>query len=77
MARTLCSARDAPRDHNAPEGALEKALAEPSIVSRFADLGTVLFPTGRRGPDEARDQLRSEVAKWERVIREAGLRAQQ
>ena len=36
-------------------GALEKALAEPSIVARFADLGTVLFPAGRRGPDAARD----------------------
>jgi tripartite-type tricarboxylate transporter receptor subunit TctC len=58
-------------------GALEKALAEPSIVARFADLGTVLFPAGRRGPDTARDHLRSEVAKWERVIREAGLRPQQ
>jgi tripartite-type tricarboxylate transporter receptor subunit TctC len=58
-------------------GALEKALAEPSIVARFADLGTVLFPAGRRGPDAARDHLRSEVVKWERVIREAGLRPQQ
>ena len=58
-------------------GALEKALAEPSIAARFADLGTVIFPANRRGPEATRDQLRSEVAKWERVIRAAGLRPQQ
>jgi tripartite-type tricarboxylate transporter receptor subunit TctC len=57
--------------------ALEKALAEPAIVARFADLGTVLFPPGRRGPSETRTHLRNEVAKWERVIREAGVRPQQ
>ena len=57
--------------------ALEKALAEPAIVARFADLGTVLFPAGRRGPAETREHLRNEVAKWDRVIREAGVRPQQ
>ena len=57
--------------------ALEKALAEPSVVARFADLGTVLFPADRRGPDATRDQLRNEVEKWERVIRESGFRPQQ
>jgi hypothetical protein len=46
-------------------------------LAASASRGTVLFPAGRRGPDAARDQLRSEVAKWERVIREAGLPAQQ
>jgi tripartite-type tricarboxylate transporter receptor subunit TctC len=56
--------------------ALEKALAEPSIVARFSDLGTVLFPAGRRGPAQTGEYLRREVEKWERVIREAGVRPQ-
>jgi tripartite-type tricarboxylate transporter receptor subunit TctC len=57
--------------------ALEKALGEPSIVARFADLGTVLFPADRRGPAETRAYLRREVEKWERVVHEAGVKPQQ
>ena len=56
--------------------ALEKALNEGSIIDRFADLGTVPFPAGRRGPSETGAQLRNEVEKWGRVIREAGFKAQ-
>ena len=57
--------------------ALEKALGDPTIVARLADLGTVVFPADRRGPEHAREQLRREVEKWQRVIREAGLKPQQ
>ena len=56
--------------------ALERALGEPQVTSRFADLGTVLFQAGRRGPGEASAQLRNEVEKWGRLIREAGLKPQ-
>lgn len=56
--------------------ALEKALSEQSIVDRFADLGTVTFPEGRRGSREAGAQLRTEVEKWSRLIREAGFKPQ-
>ena len=37
---------------NKLNAALETALSDKSIVARFADLGTVLFPAGRRGPSE-------------------------
>jgi tripartite-type tricarboxylate transporter receptor subunit TctC len=53
--------------------ALEKALADPAIIERFADLGTVPFPVGRRGPRETGDQLRREVGKWRRVVRDSGV----
>jgi hypothetical protein len=50
-------------------------LSEQSIVDRFADLGTVPFPAGRRGPNETSAQLKNEIEKWSRVIRQAGLKA--
>jgi tripartite-type tricarboxylate transporter receptor subunit TctC len=53
--------------------ALEVALKDPQILARFADLGTVAFAEGQRGPAAARAQLEAEVAKWARVIREAGI----
>jgi tripartite-type tricarboxylate transporter receptor subunit TctC len=55
--------------------ALEVALKDPQVLARFADLGTVPFAEGKRGPAEARAQLEAEVAKWARVIREAGVTA--
>ncbi|QCI66644.1 tripartite tricarboxylate transporter substrate-binding protein [Phreatobacter stygius] len=55
--------------------ALEKALQDPLILARFDELGTLAYPPGRRGPAEARAQLEREVAKWGRLIREAGISA--
>lgn len=52
--------------------ALEVALKEPTVLQRFADLGTTAFPAGQRGPAEARARLESEVAKWRKVIQESG-----
>ena len=56
--------------------ALEKALSEQAVIDRFADLGTVRFQAGRRGPGEAGAQLRNEVEKWGALIRDAGLKPQ-
>ncbi|MBL8568616.1 MAG: tripartite tricarboxylate transporter substrate binding protein BugD [Phreatobacter sp.] len=53
--------------------ALEVALKDPTVLARFADLGTTAYPAGRRGPAEARAQLEREVEKWRRVITEAGV----
>lgn len=54
--------------------ALEKALSEKTIIDRFADLGTLPFPAGRRGPGENDALLKSEVEKWARLIQEAGVK---
>ncbi|MBN8942590.1 MAG: tripartite tricarboxylate transporter substrate binding protein BugD [Rhizobiales bacterium] len=77
---TIWHAVYAPRGTPAPvlarlNAALEVALKDPQILARFADLGTTAYPEGRRGPAEARAQLEAEVAKWGRVIREAGVTA--
>jgi tripartite-type tricarboxylate transporter receptor subunit TctC len=53
--------------------ALEKALRDEAIVKRFADLGSLTFPDGKRGAPEAKAMLRSEVEKWSRVIKNAGV----
>ena len=56
-------------------GALEKALADPKVLARFADFGTVLFPANARGPAVNDARLKSEVALWGKVIKEAGAQA--
>jgi tripartite-type tricarboxylate transporter receptor subunit TctC len=56
-------------------GALEKALADPKVLARFADFGTILFPANARGPAANDARLQSEVALWGKVIKESGLQA--
>ena len=56
-------------------GALEKALADPIIIKRFAELGSSMFPEGKRGAPEATAMLPSEVEKWAKVIKSAGVSA--
>lgn len=52
--------------------ALEKALADPKIVARFADFGTTLFPAGKRGPEATNAKLKSETELWAKTIKAAG-----
>ncbi|MCZ8313668.1 tripartite tricarboxylate transporter substrate-binding protein [Phreatobacter sp.] len=74
---TVWHALYAPRGTPAPvvqrlSAALETALKDPTVLARFADLGTTAYPAGQRGPAEARAKLESEVAKWRQVIAESG-----
>jgi tripartite-type tricarboxylate transporter receptor subunit TctC len=55
--------------------ALEMALKDESIIKRFTELGSPTFPAGKRGPLEAKAMLKSEVEKWSRVIKTAGVSA--
>ena len=55
--------------------AMERALKDETIVKRFRDLGSLTFPEGKRGAPEAKAMLRSEVEKWARVIKNAGVSA--
>jgi tripartite-type tricarboxylate transporter receptor subunit TctC len=48
-------------------------LAQPAMKERLADLG--YEPVGNR-PDEFAAQIRTEIAKWAKVIRSAGIQAQ-
>lgn len=50
--------------------AVLRIVTEPEVVDRFAKLGAVTRPTR---PDEFGRYLRAEIAKWGKVIEEAGV----
>ena len=50
-----------------------KIIALPDIMEKMATLG---FEAVGNTPDEAAAQFRTEGAKWAKVIREAGIKAQ-
>ena len=55
--------------------ALEVALKDQTIIARFAELASPMYPKGRRGAPEAKAMLKSEVAKWAKLIKSAGISA--
>ncbi len=57
-------------------GALQAALADATIQSRFSELGTVLFPADRRSPEALGAHLKSELARWNEAISKAGVKAE-
>ena len=50
-----------------------KALAKPEVVARFATLGTDVAPMN---PAQLEAFIRSEIAKWARMAKEAGIQPQ-
>ncbi len=54
-------------------GAARQALAAPETRQRLADLG---MTTGTSSPQELDAYIRSEIAKWSKVIKDAGIQAQ-
>jgi tripartite-type tricarboxylate transporter receptor subunit TctC len=50
--------------------ALQKILADPTIVERFADTGTDTFYSG---PADFGDYVKTELVKWTAVAKEAGI----
>ena len=52
---------------------LRATLAEPELMQRYAELGLEPLPST---PDELARQLRAEIDKWGRVIRDAGIEQQ-
>jgi tripartite-type tricarboxylate transporter receptor subunit TctC len=47
-----------------------KALAKPELAARFASLGTDVAPMN---PEQLGAFIRSEIAKWARLTKEAGI----
>jgi tripartite-type tricarboxylate transporter receptor subunit TctC len=48
-------------------------LAEPEIRGRYATLG--IEPVGN-GPEEFTQQIRADLARWEKVVRQANIRVE-
>ena len=53
--------------------ATAKALAKPDVVAKFSALGTDVAPMD---PLQLEAFIKSEIAKWTRMAREAGLQPQ-
>ncbi|WP_020185408.1 tripartite tricarboxylate transporter substrate binding protein BugD [Methylopila sp. 73B] len=54
---------------------LQKALKDPNVVKRFADLGTVPSSEADATPEALKAKLTSEIARWAPVIKAAGVYA--
>ena len=55
--------------------ALRAALKDPNVAARFAELGVQIVPESKQTPAGLRDWLKSEIDKWQPVIRKAGVYA--
>lgn len=55
--------------------ALQAALVDPTVVSRFAELSMTPVSRDRATPEALDAFLKAEVAKWAPIIKEAGVRA--
>ena len=53
-------------------GALQQALRDPLVKTRFAELGTEPVPLERARPEALRAHLRAEIEKWAPIIKAAG-----
>lgn len=54
--------------------ALQAALKDPKVIERFASLGTVPVSQDLATPEALQKQLAAEVAKWDVVIKAAGVK---
>ncbi|OAF04701.1 hypothetical protein AYJ54_23860 [Bradyrhizobium centrolobii] len=57
-------------------GALQAALKDPALISRFAELSMTPVETGRATPEALEAFLKAEVLKWGRIIKAAGIEPQ-
>jgi tripartite-type tricarboxylate transporter receptor subunit TctC len=57
-------------------GAAVKALAEPAVRSRLAELGYEAFPRERQTPEALAALQKADAEKWWPIIKELGLKAE-
>jgi len=55
--------------------ALRAALRDPDVTGKFTELGIEIVPDAKQTPAGLRDWLKSEIDKWQPVIRKAGVYA--
>jgi tripartite-type tricarboxylate transporter receptor subunit TctC len=60
---------------NRLSASLQKALQDPQVVSRFADLGTTPEPPEAATPAALQAKLESEIDRWGPIIKESGVYA--
>jgi tripartite-type tricarboxylate transporter receptor subunit TctC len=57
-------------------GALQKALKDPALVSRFAELSMTPVEEERATPAALERLLKTEIDKWDGIIKNAGITPQ-
>jgi tripartite-type tricarboxylate transporter receptor subunit TctC len=57
-------------------GALQKALKDPPLVNRFAELSMTPVEEERATPAALEQLLKTEIVKWDRIIKDAGITPQ-
>jgi len=57
-------------------GAIGKAMEDPTIAKRLAEIGADIPPPEQRSPHALRQLVNSEVDKWVPLIKEAGIAGQ-
>ncbi len=55
--------------------ALQTALKDPNVISKFAELGTEPVPAAQATPAALQAHLKAEIEKWAPVIKKAGIYA--
>jgi tripartite-type tricarboxylate transporter receptor subunit TctC len=55
--------------------ALQKALKDPNVIAKFAELGTEPVAQNRATQEALRAHLKSEIEKWSPIIKKAGVYA--
>jgi tripartite-type tricarboxylate transporter receptor subunit TctC len=56
--------------------ALQQALKDPTLIARFAELGTDPVTEERAASQALRSHLKSEIDKWGPIIKKAGVYAE-
>lgn len=51
--------------------ALSKALDDPAVIKRLADLGGTVPPQADRGPDYLGKTLKADIARWDPILKKA------
>lgn len=57
------------------DGAVQSALADPTIKGRLTQLGQVIFPADQQNPTALAAYEKAELAKWAPIIKAAGIKA--
>jgi tripartite-type tricarboxylate transporter receptor subunit TctC len=52
--------------------ALQTAVQDPGLKARLAELGAEPVPVSKANPESLRNQLQSEIKKWDPIIKKAG-----
>jgi tripartite-type tricarboxylate transporter receptor subunit TctC len=55
--------------------ALQAAMKDPTVQSKFSELGAVSFPADKQNPQALQAHLKAEIDKWGPIIKKAGVYA--